>query len=156
MRPESFEDAALVSSENSAHGVTFPVTIDVVESMGSDVFAYFELEGGPAESAELEELARDSGRADIGADKDQIVARLDAETKISENDQAELWVDTRNLHVFDITTGENLTHAIDLRTDETGADGATTAQPAPADPGAEPVQAASAAPLRSVPPAAGG
>jgi len=156
VRPESFEDAALVPSENAAHGVTFPVTVDVVESMGSDVFAYFELEGGPAESAELEELARDSGRADIGADKDQIVARLDAETKISESEKTELWVDTRNLHVFDITTGENLTHAIDLRTDEGGGNGAEFPQATPSKEPAQAAQGAEAAPLRTVPPAAGG
>ena len=94
--------------------------------MGSDVFAYFELEGGPAESAELEELARDSGRADIGADADQVVARLDAATKITEGEQAELWVDTRPIHVFDPATGENLTQAIDLR-DAAGTPSATAA-----------------------------
>jgi multiple sugar transport system ATP-binding protein len=92
--------------------------------MGSDVFAYFVLEGGPAESAELEELARDSGRADIGADTDQIVARLDAETRITEGEDAELWVDTRSLHVFDPATGQNLTQA---------AAAADAAPPAPAE-----------------------
>jgi multiple sugar transport system ATP-binding protein len=120
VRPEAFEDASLVPDDHQGYGVTFPVTIDVLESMGSDVFAYFELEGGPTESPEMEELAelaRDSGRADIGASGDQIVARLDAETKLAENDQAQLWVDTRNIHVFDVATGQNLTHAIDLRTE---------------------------------------
>jgi multiple sugar transport system ATP-binding protein len=135
VRPESFEDAALVSTENRQHGVTFPVAIDVVESMGSDVFAYFVIEGGAAESAELEELARDSGRADIGADTDQIVARLDAETKVREGAEAELWVDTRSLHVFDPATGQNLTH------DAASAD---TAPVAPAH--AEPVAPAHAEP----------
>ena len=143
VRPESFEDATLVSTENQVHGITFPVTIDIVESMGSDVFAYFELEGGPAESAELEELARDSGRADIGADTDQIVARLGAETKISRSEKAELWVDTRNIHVFDIGTGENLTHDIDPRSD-------TAPDAAPVPPTAEPAR------VTSAPPAIGG
>jgi multiple sugar transport system ATP-binding protein len=115
VRPESFEDAALVPADNQQHGVRFPVDIDVVESMGSDVFAYFELEGGPAESAELEELARDSGRADIGTGTDQVVARLDAATEIAEGESTELWVDTRNLHIFDPASGQNLTQAIDLR-----------------------------------------
>ena len=109
VRPESFEDAALVPDDVQPHGVTFSVTIDVVESMGSDVFAYFTLEGGPAQSAELEELARDSGRADTGSDSDQIVARLDAATQIREGENAQMWADTRSIHVFDPDTGENLT-----------------------------------------------
>jgi multiple sugar transport system ATP-binding protein len=109
VRPESFEDAALLPEDVKAHGITFSVSIDVLESMGSDVFAYFTLEGGPAQSAELEELAHDSGRADTGSDADQIVARLAAETNVREGEAAELWADTRAIHVFDPSTGENLT-----------------------------------------------
>src|SRR5215218_6775178 len=44
VRPENFEDAALVPPADQQHGITFSATIDVVESMGSDVFAYFSLE----------------------------------------------------------------------------------------------------------------
>jgi multiple sugar transport system ATP-binding protein len=108
VRPENFEDAALVPAHDQAFGITFSTTIDVLESMGSDVFAYFTLEGGPAESAELEELARDSGRADIGGAADQIVARLDAATQIKEGEPARLWVDARPIHIFDPSTGVNL------------------------------------------------
>ena len=112
VRPESFEDAALVPADVRDHGVTFSVSVDVVESMGSDVYAYFTLEGGPAQSTELEGLARDSGRADTGSDSDQIVARLDAATGIREGVDAQMWADTRAIHVFDPETGENLTHAV--------------------------------------------
>ena len=119
VRPESFEDAALVPADVQAHGVTFSVSVDVLESMGSDVFAYFTLEGGPAQSAELEELARDSGRADTGSDTDQIVARLDAETTIREGENAKMWADTRAIHVFDPSTGENLTRRPDRGTTTT-------------------------------------
>src|SRR2546423_5005743 len=44
VRPENFEDAALVPADVQTHGVTFSVSVDVLESMGSDVFAYFTLE----------------------------------------------------------------------------------------------------------------
>jgi multiple sugar transport system ATP-binding protein len=109
IRPESFEDASLVSAENRPHGVTFHATIDVVESMGSDAFVYFTLEGKEqVSSAALEELARDSGQADVGASADQVVARLDAATRVREGDNAELWVDTRKVHVFDPEKGTNL------------------------------------------------
>ena len=110
MRPESFEDSSLVPAEKRANGVTFRAPIDVVESMGSDVFVYFTVEGKQdVLSAELEELARDSGQADTGATADQVTARLDAATRIREGDEAELWVDVRKIHVFDPTKGTNLT-----------------------------------------------
>src|SRR4051812_22784472 len=111
VRPENFEDASLVPPQDRGFGITFSATTDVLESMGSDVFAYFTHEGGPARSAELDELAADSGRADTGADTDQIVARLDAATRIREGENAQLWVDTRPIHIFDPNTGNNLTLA---------------------------------------------
>jgi multiple sugar transport system ATP-binding protein len=113
IRPESFEDASLVPADSRGRGITFRAAIDVVESMGSDVFVYFTFEG-PSEavsSAELEELARDSGRADTGGTGDQVVARLDAATRVREGSEAELWADVRSIHVFDPVSGENLTHA---------------------------------------------
>ncbi len=110
IRPESFEDAALVSPDNRPHGVTFRAAIDVLEAMGSDAFVYFTLEGKElVSSAELEELARDSGQADTGASADQVVARLDAATRVREGDTAELWADTRAVQIFDPATGRNLT-----------------------------------------------
>jgi multiple sugar transport system ATP-binding protein len=109
LRPENFEDAAMVSADARAHGVTFPATVDVLESMGSDVYVYFskDIEQG-VNAAELEELARDSGRADTGASGDTVVARLDAATGIREGQQAELWVDGRKMHIFDPSSGRNL------------------------------------------------
>ena len=75
IRPENFEDAALVPAENRYNGITFPATIDVVESLGSEKFVYFSKELGAVETAELAELARDSGRADTGAARQTVVAR---------------------------------------------------------------------------------
>ncbi len=109
VRPEDFEDAALVPDDARRSGVTFPASIDVVESMGSDVFAYFTLEGDQATNSELEELARDSGRADTGVNADQVVARLDAATTVREGENAELWADVRKIHVFDPGSGKSLT-----------------------------------------------
>jgi multiple sugar transport system ATP-binding protein len=117
IRPEHFEDAGLVDSSIRQYGVTFNANVDVVESMGSDVFAYFTPAGqensepeGPGH-AELAELAADSGAADTGGATDQMTARLDAATKIREGDTAELWVDARQIHVFDGDSGKNLTSA---------------------------------------------
>jgi multiple sugar transport system ATP-binding protein len=110
IRPEAFEDLALVPETDRANGVAFTASIDVVESMGSDVFAYLTAEGGhaAASSAELDELARDSGQADIGSGESTIVARLNAETQVQRGGTAQLWADIRALHVFDAKSGANI------------------------------------------------
>jgi multiple sugar transport system ATP-binding protein len=110
IRPESFEDAALVSPGSRDNGITFDANIEVRESMGSDVYVYFTQEGGQAaSSADLAELAADSGQADTGASPDSVTARLDAATTIREGQSARLWVDVRALHVFDPSNGRNIT-----------------------------------------------
>jgi multiple sugar transport system ATP-binding protein len=139
LRPENFEDASLVQRDNRQHGITFNTGIDVLESMGSDVFVYFTQgrEQG-VNAAELEELARDSGRADTGASGDTMVARLDAATGIREGQDAELWVDGRALHIFDPSSGRNLSlGAIDRGSGSTvtsGAAGTAASGPAPDSP----------------------
>jgi len=110
VRPENFEDAALVPPDDQQHGIVFKANIEVLESLGSDVFAYFTQEGTGAQSAELAELAADSGRADTGSDTDQVVARLNAATRLREGKTADLWMDTRYIHIFDPSTGANATY----------------------------------------------
>lgn len=110
LRPEAFEDATLVDPNRS--GVVFSVTVDVVESLGSDVYAYFTEEGWqPTATGELEELAADSGVAETGTSGYQIVTRLSTATRIRQGGRAELWVDTSKMHLFDPHTGRNLTAA---------------------------------------------
>jgi multiple sugar transport system ATP-binding protein len=109
IRPESFEDASLVAADARQNGITFRANVEVLESMGSDVYVYFtqDLEHS-AESAELTELAQDSGRADTGASGVTVVARLDAATRVREGEEAEIWVDARSLHIFEPATGRNV------------------------------------------------
>jgi multiple sugar transport system ATP-binding protein len=112
IRPENFEDAALVSAEARPRGITFRATIDVLESMGSDVFVYFSTgRDTQVSAAELDELAADSGSADTGASADTITARLDAATQVREGADAQLWADGAAIHVFDPSTGRNLSLA---------------------------------------------
>src|SRR5215475_1153398 len=111
IRPEHIEDAALVAPPDRAHGVTFRAAIDVVESMGSDVFVYFTQESGlSAKTDQLADLAADSGAAEAGS-LETVTARLDAATRIKEGENAELWADVSSMHIFDPHTGENLTLA---------------------------------------------
>jgi len=113
LRPENFEDASLVAPDARPNGITFRTSIDVLESLGSDVFVYFTLGRDQGVAAtELEELAQDSGRAEAGTSGDTVVARLDAETRVHEGQEAELWVDGRSIHVFDPASGRNLSLAV--------------------------------------------
>jgi len=110
IRPENFEDSSIVSAELRSNGIELTADIDVVESLGSEKFVYFTRElGQTGNVAELQELARDSGRADAGgAAAETVVARLDPASRITEGEGARLWVDVRKLHVFDPSTGRNL------------------------------------------------
>jgi multiple sugar transport system ATP-binding protein len=129
VRPENFEDSALVSADNRPHGITFKSNIDVLESIGSDVFVYFTHgRDSGVNSAELEELAEDAGRGATGSGGDTIAARLDAATRIREGSDADLWVDGRALHVFDPATGRNLSLGT---AEERAATSTTPAAPAP-------------------------
>jgi multiple sugar transport system ATP-binding protein len=109
IRPEDFEDASLVPSETRPNGITFQSNIDLVESLGSEKYVYFTQDLGKVDAAELTELARESGRAESGGAGETVVARFDPATRLTEGDHADIWVDTRRVHVFDPDTGQNLT-----------------------------------------------
>jgi multiple sugar transport system ATP-binding protein len=144
IRPEDFEDASLISADLQDSGLTFNATIDVIESLGSEKYVYFTRElGQTANVAELQELARDSGRADIGGASEAVVARLDPATRLSEGEDARLWVDVRTLHVFDPASGRNLT--LGEAGSPAGAGGAPAAPAGAGQADAAPGQAASEA-----------
>ncbi|SFW92589.1 ABC transporter ATP-binding protein [Amycolatopsis australiensis] len=110
IRPEHFEDAALVEAGQKAGGATFTAHIDVLESMGSEKFAHFTVEGEAATAEELAELAADSGSADVPGAESQIVARLSAESSAKENADLEVWYDADKIKLFDPSNGKNLTY----------------------------------------------
>ena len=110
IRPEDFEDAELAPQHHPG-GVPFEAPIEVLESMGSEIYAYFSFEGGEVSSDELAELARDSGMADTpgGAqDGSRAVARLNPESQVREGETAKLWVDGAKVHLFSHEDGRNL------------------------------------------------
>jgi multiple sugar transport system ATP-binding protein len=111
IRPENFEDASLVGDERD-QGSTFEAKIEVLEAMGSELYAHFTTEAGEQiQSQELQELAQDSGAGDVPASGEagQITARLDAASQVKQGQEAELWVDATKLHLFDPEDGRNLT-----------------------------------------------
>jgi multiple sugar transport system ATP-binding protein len=110
IRPEHFEDAKL-TGEARERGTTFRAKIDVLESLGSELFAHFRVSMDEAiESEELRELASDAGGGEIPREGEEgsVVARLDPASEIKQGEEAELWVDATKLQLFDPEDGRNL------------------------------------------------
>jgi multiple sugar transport system ATP-binding protein len=107
IRPEHFNDAALVGDK--AEGLTFSAVVDVLEWLGSDMYAYFTIQGSRATARELEELAADAGATDVPGAGDQVVARLDTESRAREGEKLDLWWDIRRVHLFNPENGAHLT-----------------------------------------------
>jgi multiple sugar transport system ATP-binding protein len=110
VRPEHFEDASLVG-EARDRGSTFRAHIDVLESLGSELYAHFKVSSDATiESAELRELAQDAGGGEIPMEGDEgsIVARLDPGSKVKQGEELEMWVDATRLQLFDPEDGRNL------------------------------------------------
>jgi multiple sugar transport system ATP-binding protein len=120
IRPEDFEDSDLVDDRDRDRGSSFTARIDVIEWMGSELFAYLPVSKGDSKhQAGLAELARELDQEDLHSDSDesQLVARLNPASRVREGEQAELWVDTSRLHLFDPETGDSLTYAPEKDTD---------------------------------------
>jgi multiple sugar transport system ATP-binding protein len=114
LRPESFEDASLLGEDQGKDGgILFEAEVDLVESLGSDLYAYFHIESEGVESDQLADLVGDSldetGAANLREGEEQVVVRLDAASGIRRGEKAKLWVDTSRLHLFDPESGASLT-----------------------------------------------
>jgi multiple sugar transport system ATP-binding protein len=135
IRPEHFEDAKLVG-EAADRGTTFNAKIEVLESLGSELYAHFSVESDATiESDELRELAADAGGGEIPMEGEEgrIVARLDPASQVKQGAEAELWVDATHLQLFDPDDGRNL--MVDQQGPAAVGDGAGGEQPATSAPG---------------------
>jgi multiple sugar transport system ATP-binding protein len=117
IRPEDFDDAA-TAGDRPANAPTFKAKVDVIEWMGSELYAYFPV-GRGEHAGQLAELAQELETVEAPGAAEQVVARLDAASRVREGEDAELWFDPRRVHLFDPDSGANLT--LDLASG--GADG---------------------------------
>jgi multiple sugar transport system ATP-binding protein len=109
IRPEHFEDAALVSADERDRGATFRTKIEVLEALGSELYAHFPIGEEAVQSEHLAELAADAGTADVpGAAEGRAVARLSSASRARQGQQAELWLDANEIQLFD-QDGSSLT-----------------------------------------------
>jgi multiple sugar transport system ATP-binding protein len=112
IRPENFEDAALLGDDTRGRGASFKTKIDLIESMGSEIYAHFSVSSDKSiESDELRELAEDSGAGEVpgGGEAGDIVARLSPESKVRKGDEAEIFIDASHIQLFDPSDGSSLT-----------------------------------------------
>ena len=108
-RPEHFEDAAIAGERD--HGIEFEAEVEVLEWLGSDLYAHFTVEGVAEEVAELFEEIEQTPQQREG--HSMLVARLDPESKAAEGERMRFWLDTHRIVAFDGETGENLTRPRD-------------------------------------------
>jgi multiple sugar transport system ATP-binding protein len=110
VRPEHFEDAAIEPERPGL--MKFMAKVDVVESMGSELYAYFDVETTQeVQSDDLADLAKDAGLEDLPTGGGQhVVARLDSDSKASAGGEIELVIDTTELKLFDPDGGRSLTY----------------------------------------------
>jgi multiple sugar transport system ATP-binding protein len=106
IRPEDFEDAAIVGEHRRGHRLS--ALVDVLEPTGSDLYAHLATpQSQNGDAAALARMVAEARQTD-SALTDDVVARLDASSKLREGAQAQLWLDTSNIHLFDAETGERL------------------------------------------------
>jgi multiple sugar transport system ATP-binding protein len=106
IRPEYFEDASLVDDAKRPLGSTFHARVDVTEWLGDSQYAYIPYEAPEAVEKQLRELSRELDSEEL---RTQAVVSISSASRIRPGREAQFWLDSRKVHVFDPTSGENLT-----------------------------------------------
>jgi multiple sugar transport system ATP-binding protein len=106
IRPESFEDASLIGAGQQDRGSVIRARVDVTEWLGNELYAYVPYEAPEDLRKQLRDLSRE---LDSDLLRTQAVVALNPNSKIRDGQDAELWIDTGAIHIFDPATGENLT-----------------------------------------------
>ena len=106
IRPEHFEDVSVIEEGKVDAARTFEAHIDVREWLGDQQYAYVPYEAEAQVQDQLRELAREGDGDSL---RTQLVVSLDASSKVTADDNATLFIDTDQMHLFDPASGENLT-----------------------------------------------
>jgi multiple sugar transport system ATP-binding protein len=80
--------------------------VDVTEWLGDSQFAYIPYEAPESIQSKLRDLSRELDSEEL---RTQAIVSIDATSRIREGRDAEFWLDSRKVHVFDPESGENLT-----------------------------------------------
>jgi multiple sugar transport system ATP-binding protein len=79
IRPDHFEDASVVDSDKVTDEATFKATVDVVEWLGNEAYAYIPFEAPPEVEKQLQQLERDLDGESL---RTQLVVSLDGASRI--------------------------------------------------------------------------
>jgi len=106
VRPEYFEDASLVDPAKRDVGSVFTARVDVTEWLGDSQYAYIPFDAPEEVTNQLRDLSRELDSDQL---RTQAIVSIDATSRIREGRDAEFWIDTRKVHLFEPSSGENLT-----------------------------------------------
>jgi multiple sugar transport system ATP-binding protein len=110
VRPESFAESSAPHARDVSAANTFTATVDVVEWLGNETYAYLPFDAPPEVQSQLEDLEKE---LDGEVVRTQLVITLDGSSDVRGGDRVEIWMDASKVHLFDPATTENLTVDLD-------------------------------------------
>jgi len=110
IRPENFAEAGAPHARDVSAANTFEATIDVVEWLGNETYAYIPFEAPPEVQSQLEQLEQE---LDGEVVRTQLVITLDGASRVQSGDKVKVWMDASKVNLFDPATSENLTVDLD-------------------------------------------
>jgi multiple sugar transport system ATP-binding protein len=108
IRPEHLEDAGLASETPPDRRLRG--TVSLKEALGSEIMVHFVIDATSASTDEVRELAEDTDAVAVRQLIDEttpttMVGRFSPRSRVREDEEAEVAVDTRSVHFFDPETG---------------------------------------------------
>jgi multiple sugar transport system ATP-binding protein len=112
IRPQDFEDAEFKSDAPKDSHVK--VRVDLVEAIGTETLAHFQVDAPVVVTEDMKELAADAGEGTERLEQkakegvNEFVAQLDPKTRMRKGDEVDLVVDASRLHFFDPETSQGV------------------------------------------------
>ena len=103
IRPEHLEDASLARDDSQPK---MRGKVVLREALGSEIMVHFVVDARPALTEDVRELAEDvGGGLPDAVHESTVVARFNARSRVREGEEADVAVDTSELHFFDPESG---------------------------------------------------
>lgn len=111
IRPEHIQDERYAGVD--PEGRRLDATISLLESLGSEVLAHFDIDAPPVLTEDTRELAREREETDLLEDRveervSSFVAKIDPRAEMEVGLPAQLVVDTSRVHLFDLDDGRRI------------------------------------------------
>ena len=104
--PSTSRTRSVVDESRRRRRATFQAVVDVIEWLGNEQYAYVPFEAPEASADQLKELARE---LDSDSMRTQLVVVARPDESVREGEEAEFWIDTPRMLLFDPASGDNLT-----------------------------------------------